>query len=550
MIKVMNTDATDLQEYIADGSEPAFRRIVERHMAMVHGVASRSTRDHFLAQEITQSVFGLLARKARVVPGGHLSGWLHRTATGECRNAFRKEARRNRLHQRYVETMNEHASPAEQWNRIAPHLDQAVGSLSATDRELVLLHYFEERSFPEIAAATGRSAEACKKRTQRALERLGGHLQRQGVTAAAGALAPALSYGALPPVNLSAALISSTAINTVATTTGGAGGLFQFLQMMTTKQIAAGGVVLIALAAIPTALVAYRRSDTKVQLSSAVAPRTVASSDHLEAAGKRKSSINWAEIARTKFVSRNYSVQAQEKLELSELVKGMSNEELDKAMDEVVALDIPRIQKRALYEILMMELTGRDPMLVLSRLPKDKTYPPLVISMSRAFRALLEKDAAGAETWLKQQVAEGNLSEAPTGPGEPMDRFLFEAYLLENQAKSDPIAAVQRVMSYPDSEKPWMLMSAADHKFPAAFDLAMDYYTRSGDDSLVNQLMDSDALSHGVHFEKETGLERMHQLAERMPDADARAAAHARLDEVAKVKPEGVPLELLEEGEK
>ncbi|MFD0893687.1 sigma-70 family RNA polymerase sigma factor [Luteolibacter ambystomatis] len=553
----MNTDADDLREYVAHASEPAFRRIVERHVAMVHGVARRATRDLALAEEITQSVFILLARKAGGVPSGHLSGWLHRATTGECRNAIRKEARRNRLHQQYADAMNNENTPAGQWRRIAPYLDQAVGRLSAADRELVLLRYFEDRTFQEIAAATGRSVEACKKGSQRALERLGGHLQKQGVTVAGATLAPALSFGALPPVTLSAATISSTAVGVAAASSGSAAGFFGFVQLMTTKQITVGAILLIALAAIPIVRMTSHQAEKKAPPGSSVASTSDAGPSSAArkavATGRPqevKTSINWAEIARTKFNSRNEAVLERETQELAELLKGMSNEELDKAMDEITALDISLKQKMALREVLIAELSGRDPMLVLNRLPKDKDKPMLVIPMSGAFRMLLENDPAAADAWVKRQVAEGNLSDTPTGPGEPMDRFLFEAYILKKQAESDPAGAVQRIMGTPDSQRANLLMSAADYKFPSAFDLAMDYYTRSGDDSLVNRLMDSYEVVRGVHFEEGVGLEQMHKLADRMPDANARAAAHAKLDEVAKEKPEGVPLELLLEGDK
>lgn len=557
----MNTDADDLQEFVAHGSEPAFRRIVERHARMVHGVACRSTRDHHLAEEIMQAVFILLARKARAVPSGHLSGWLHRAATGECRNAVRKETRRHRLHQQYAETMNEHSSPAEQWASIAPHLDQAVGRLSAVDRELVLLRYFEDRSFQEIATSTGRSVEACRKRAQRALERLGGHLRKQGVVVAGVSLAPALSFGALPPVPVSAVVISSTALNAAAASSGSAAGLFGFIQLMTTKQITAGAILIFALAAIPAAFMAKNRSDTKPLKSSSVngpefpvksdsAGKPSGATDRSKDTGKAGGAVNWAELARTKFVSRNDLIQLKDAADLAARFKELSNEELLKGLDEITGQDISMERKLALREVLIAELSKRDPMLVLNRLAQDKENPILTVGLMGAFDALLAKDPAAAGAWLKSQVANGNLAEAPSQPGGPVDRFMFESSILRRQAQSDPDGASQRILAYPEMKQAEMLMAAANMDFPSAFHFAMESYKRSGDDSLVNRLMDSDQLVHGIFFGRNAGVEQMHKLVDQMPNTDAKAAAHARVDEMAKNKPEGVPLDLLLEGEK
>src|ERR1035437_6556802 len=75
------TDAVLLELFSRDESEEAFAELVRRHIALVYSVALRHTENPEHAQEITQAVFIILARKAAsLVRKTVLSGWLYHTA--------------------------------------------------------------------------------------------------------------------------------------------------------------------------------------------------------------------------------------------------------------------------------------------------------------------------------------------------------------------------------------------------------------------------------------------------------------------------------------
>src|SRR5260221_3585013 len=78
------TDAPDaelLEQFARNDSEPAFAALVQRHVNLVHSVALRHTASPQHAQDITQAVFIILARKAASLGRGTvLSGWLYHTA--------------------------------------------------------------------------------------------------------------------------------------------------------------------------------------------------------------------------------------------------------------------------------------------------------------------------------------------------------------------------------------------------------------------------------------------------------------------------------------
>jgi len=69
-----------LCEFVSGDSERAFQELVNRHINLVHSVAFRQVQDSQLAEEVTQAVFILLARKAaRLKEATVLAAWLYRT---------------------------------------------------------------------------------------------------------------------------------------------------------------------------------------------------------------------------------------------------------------------------------------------------------------------------------------------------------------------------------------------------------------------------------------------------------------------------------------
>jgi DNA-directed RNA polymerase specialized sigma24 family protein len=74
------SDAELLRNYHQRGSEEAFAELVERHVNLVYSAALRHADIAAHAEEITQAVFLILARKAdRLRPDTVLEAWLYET---------------------------------------------------------------------------------------------------------------------------------------------------------------------------------------------------------------------------------------------------------------------------------------------------------------------------------------------------------------------------------------------------------------------------------------------------------------------------------------
>src|SRR5208282_3860651 len=136
-----------LQEYAAGRSEQAFAALVARHINLVYSAARRSVNNPHQAEEITQAVFVILARKARGLRRGTvLSGWLYQTARLTAANFIRSEIRRRQREQQahLQSTMND--SEPEAWTQVGPLLDEAMAQLNELERNAIVLRFFEGKA--------------------------------------------------------------------------------------------------------------------------------------------------------------------------------------------------------------------------------------------------------------------------------------------------------------------------------------------------------------------------------------------------------------------
>lgn len=257
-----------LRNYAEQRSEAAFAELVRRHVNLVYSCALRQTGNAHQAEEITQAVFIILARKAASLGAKTiLSGWLYQTARLTAANFLRTERRRVfREQEAHMQSFLNDSSPDDNWPRIAPLLDGAMAELGARDRDAVVLRFFNEKSLAEVGVALGTSENAAKMRVSRALEKLRKLFLRRGVTMTTTSIAGALTANAVQAAPAKLALGVATAAGggamvAVSTLTLVKG----VLNLVTISKLQLGAISAVVVAGLVTPLVLEHRVNARLR---------------------------------------------------------------------------------------------------------------------------------------------------------------------------------------------------------------------------------------------------------------------------------------------
>ncbi len=193
------SDMEWLRDYGRQNSEAAFAGLVARHINLVYSAALRHVGIPAHAEEITQTVFVILARKAATLrPDTVLDAWLYETTRLTSLCFLRGERRRqSREQEAYMQTDVQDSPDDSVWTQLAPLLDDAMARLAKKDREAVVLRFFKDKSLCEVAAAMNTTEAAAQSRVHRALEKLRKFFTKRGVNSTTGVISETISVNSV-----------------------------------------------------------------------------------------------------------------------------------------------------------------------------------------------------------------------------------------------------------------------------------------------------------------------------------------------------------------
>src|SRR5271170_4825826 len=150
MLTMLSSDQDLLTRFAASADEAAFTALVERHAALVLSACRRVLDDHHDAEDASQAVFLILAKKAgSIAAQPTLAPWLYRVAIDTARTARTSRQARTAREQREreVQSMSRSARPTDS----AGDLDDALSQLPERERSAIVLFHLEGRPLVEVA---------------------------------------------------------------------------------------------------------------------------------------------------------------------------------------------------------------------------------------------------------------------------------------------------------------------------------------------------------------------------------------------------------------
>ena len=425
-------DDTLIEHYLRRdaGSEKAFHDLVSKYAGMVFGVAMRKTGQPELAEEIAQTVFTILARKAnRIEAQSSIAGWLHRATMLESAKALRTQYRRSRKMKEYFEHETTHRDSAEsqRLDDILPAVDEALHRLAIPDRNVILHVHFEGKSYREIAAETGTTEAACAKRSSRAMTRLRDALRKQGIIVSTTVLGTAIAtqLAGIPPAEFVKGLAQASLKSTSATTSSVFGS--PLLHAMASIKLTTITALVVAGASVPLAIKWAERAQSK--------PSEHSTSSPSPAGGSTASTLDLSPLVDIDLAALERALERLPQPELESKLAALMFTLTEREIPDVVALVIKAENHKALFSVaraLFARWAEIDPRAAAVKAETIAQHGLRTGARSGALTGWLASDSHRALLFLEERLA----------VNDSADRQLEFKYPLAGWVERDPKAAV------------------------------------------------------------------------------------------------------------
>ncbi len=164
----------ELMRAYVDGDHEAFKELFARYAPKLMRLTIRHLRSEELAKEVVQQTFFQMhAARRDFRQDRKLRPWVFTIAMNLVREHYRKKKRRKEtvLEEAREPAVEQERGPIESRQR-AQALRSALERLPESQREVVELHWFDERPFAEVAQIVGSTEGAVRVRAHRAYKRL------------------------------------------------------------------------------------------------------------------------------------------------------------------------------------------------------------------------------------------------------------------------------------------------------------------------------------------------------------------------------------------
>ena len=149
------TKSDDLAQTIIgckNGDSKCFSQIVDMYASRCYGYFYRLTGNNDVSDELLSELFVKLVEKIASYKGGSFDGWLFKIASNIFHDYLRSKQRRKKLLDVQKEQLeSQFTEPKQSDNEQIDKLQTQLTRLDKNTRELIMLRFYSELSFKEIA---------------------------------------------------------------------------------------------------------------------------------------------------------------------------------------------------------------------------------------------------------------------------------------------------------------------------------------------------------------------------------------------------------------
>jgi RNA polymerase sigma-70 factor (ECF subfamily) len=155
------------------GNAQCFSQIVDMYSSRCYGYFYRLTGNNDISDELLSELFVKLVEKIGSYKGGSFESWLFKIASNIFHDHLRSKQRRKKLLEfQKTELESEITEPKRSDGELADRLRIQLARMDDDTRELIMLRFYSQLSFKEIAQMRSEPMGTTLAKTHRALKKL------------------------------------------------------------------------------------------------------------------------------------------------------------------------------------------------------------------------------------------------------------------------------------------------------------------------------------------------------------------------------------------
>lgn len=170
------TERDDLAQIIIgckNGDAECFSQVVDRYASRCYGYFCRLTGNKDVSDELLSTLFVKLVQKIGSYKGGSFESWLFRIASNIFHDYLRSKQRQRKLLDEQKKRLElKIAVPKQAYGEKIDKLQVQLSKLNEDTRELIMLRFYSQLSFKEIAKTRSEPIGTTLSKLHRGLKKL------------------------------------------------------------------------------------------------------------------------------------------------------------------------------------------------------------------------------------------------------------------------------------------------------------------------------------------------------------------------------------------